>query len=75
MTNKDENTVQHYWKKKLVDRTLEVEYNSETDKISITFDNRLVDGTSIFREHLTIPPDAVEPLYRLLTEVVKEGTD
>ena len=62
-------SVQHYYKKKLVDENIEVEYNSETDMIRIKIDRKLNNGVNIGSDYLDLHPSYVEPLHKLLTDV------
>lgn len=62
----------HYYKKKLVDQNLEVEYSSEEDMVTIRVENKLKMGASIGSEWMRIHPSYIEPLYKLLTEVTAQ---
>lgn len=64
----------HYWKKKLVNQNISVEYSSEDDEIYIIVDHKLKSGDSIGSDHMRIHPSYIEPLYKLLTEVVIPDT-
>lgn len=65
----DKDLTKHYYKKKLVNNTIEVEYSSETDMIDITIEQKLVMGANIGYERMKIHPSYIEPLYKMLKEV------
>lgn len=64
--------IKRYWKKKLTNQNLEVEYSSEEDEITIRYVHKLKMGASIGTDYLKIHPSYVEPLYQLLKEVTVE---
>lgn len=64
--------IKRYWKKKLVDQNITVEYSSEEDEITIVIKEMLGNKVLLGLKSLTIDPSYVEPLYKLLKDVVKE---
>lgn len=64
-------TTKHYYKKKLVNQNIEVEYSSEEDEITICVQHTLKTGDVIDNGYMRIHPSYVEPLYKLLKEVTK----
>ncbi|CAB4132373.1 hypothetical protein UFOVP253_11 [uncultured Caudovirales phage] len=60
-----------YYKKKLVNQNIEVEYSNETDEISIRIERKLKMGAHMGYDYLTIHPSYVEPLYKLLKAVME----
>lgn len=64
-------SIKHYYKKKLVNQNLEVEYNSEEDEITIRYEHKLNMGATMRTDYLRIHPSYVEPLCELLKEVTK----
>lgn len=64
-------TTKHYYKKKLVIKNLEVEYCSENDAITIKHDHTLRMGAVIGTDYMEIHPSYIEPLYKLLKQVME----
>jgi len=65
----------HYYKKKLVNKNIQVEYSSEADEVTIIYNPKLVMntrmmGTSIGTPPMRIHPSCIKPLIELLKEVI-----
>lgn len=64
------NTI-NYYKTILNTEDMDVEYSSETDEVTVTFRHRIVKGDVIYTEHMSFHPSYVEPLTKLLKEVME----
>lgn len=64
--------VKRYWKKKLVDRNITVEYSTEDDMIDIEIERKFKNGRTFDTSRISLHPSYIEPLHRLLTQVIKE---
>lgn len=62
-------TVKEYWKKKLTNQNIEVEYSSEDDQIHVHITHKLNSGDVIGHDHIRFHPSYIEPLYKLLKAV------
>lgn len=65
-------SVETYWKKKIKNQDLSVEYSSEEDMVTICYDHKLTTGTLISKNYLTIHPSYIEPLCELLRKVMEK---
>ena len=63
-------STEHYYKKKLVKQNIEVEYSSEANEITITYNHKLVMGASIGTSYMRIHPSYIKPLIELLKEII-----
>lgn len=67
--------IKHYYTKKLICENIAVEYSSEHDEIEIVIERQLVNGVRIGESYLRIHPSYVEPLCKLLKEVMVVDQD
>jgi hypothetical protein len=63
--------IKHYYKKKITNKNITVEYNSEDDEINIEYEHKLNNGASIGTDYLRIHPSYVKPLIEALQRVTK----
>lgn len=68
-------SINRYYKKKLVNQNIEVEYNSGEDEVTIEFKHVLNSGDHIATDRMRIHPSYVEPLVDLLREIVKNESN
>lgn len=62
-------SIEHFYKKRLTNGGISVEYDSEREIISVSIEHKLVMGAVIGTDHFEIYPSYVEPLHELLTGV------
>jgi len=58
-----------YYKQKLVNQNISVEYSSEDDEITIRFEHKLNNGAHIGSDYMRIHPSYVKPLCDLLNNL------
>jgi hypothetical protein len=62
-------SITHYYKNKLVNENIEVEYDSEKDEITVVIHHKLNNGGALDNSIMWIHPSYVEPLTDLLRAV------